>query len=1182
MSIYFLLSRHYSNSEIARLQDNLRTWLSAPDPSVNQNAASKKCQKDTGRWLLANPAYLDWRDRPDSFLWLQGFAGCGKTILCSTVINDMNIYRASRTQDALAFYYFDFTNDVKTKTLSCLRSIILQLAEQSADTKSLQALHRAYAMGTPPIPEFLDVLKGILCKHDRVYIVMDALDECTDQEEMFDLLNSIRDWKLGCLSILVTSRDEPDIRECVQPAPEQEIHLRNAAIDQDVRLFIRETLQKDKKLKDWSDIFPEIEESLTNGAHGMFRWVDCQFQTLRGCLSRAEVRKALRNLPETLDETCESILGMIRPYHRDYALRLLQWLCIADVPVLLDHVMEAFAASIGDEPHFDPDARFVSSDKVFALCPGLIIRNEYSLWGDTVQIAHYSVKEYLISNRLPVAPNPLCKFRVQLPFASLAMAKTCLVYAIFAPHKPHDLSLGFRRESKASFKRSAKEEWPRFFRNAKRDSQLMKLAISYLTRKNGHTLDGDINAAMSFAIEHRFSDIETWLVDHHRPSIDPSLVLLAKCDVPEIHSLGFVDFWIKQGADVNARSAKLHCRPLSSTPLHMAAYGCNVALAQLLLQQGASLKVQDSEGNIPLEVAFKNPAGLTLDLIELLWVNEGHNRFDSRGRNLLHQFASIRYQKRDKVDSLGNNAVLMEETVAWLINHGVDPLGKDAKGETPLHKAARRNNFIAIEALYAATGRSSEYGGCLLSFLLNIRREECMLSTAQLLFEIDPYAFGEFKDVSGLFSFLLQDAATHVKSAAPADSVDSALNFGFTARILNHEKNPAHTKLDLYMSFLEAMLQDCPNSVSTILRWLAMELVKRRDPEFLGIELWSAALTILSRCLVDEVGYRNRERVSNNLFRMIQELFERRKSLGVDTKELCRLLLCTALGQGPLAKLIISQEPAYTALALPDKISNVPWSKGLGRRGDSFVSLMVHREIHPDTRNKDDNATILNAIKQDPPEIVRLLTKKLLLTRAYDINHQSPEGLTILAANVAYLPFASEWDEVLKSCLDAGCDANIQDDAGRTPLMIAARRGRYEFAEILLRAGCNANLQDWEGGTPVTDIVVDSSVFWEFSHSELWKERFSPVGGHTALMYAVIVGSSGIVKALLKYGCDTKLKNNQGRTALDLARHFDESYIVEILEGHEASAQSEYEESNSSDYEEYEQSDDENHEQNSP
>ena len=1148
---------HFSNNWTARLQDELRTWLRAPDPIVNQNAASRKCQKDTGAWLLVDSEYVDWKDQPNSFLWLQGFAGCGKTILCSTVINDMTRYTASRTQAALAFYYFDFTNDVKTKTLSCLRSIILQLAEQTADTTSLQALQRTYAMGTPPIQEFSNVLKSILCEHNRVYIVVDALDECTDQEELFDLLNSIRDWELESLSILVTSRDEPDIRECLHPAPEQEIRLRNSAIDNDLTLFIVEALQKDKKLQVWSDIFPEIEEALTDRAHGMFRWVDCQLQTLRGCPSRAEARKALINLPETLDKTYERMLRNIRPSLRDYAVRLLQWLCIADEPVDLDHIMDAFATSIGEEPCFDPDARFVSSDKVLALCPGLIIKS--NAWESRasrrycVQIAHYSVKEYLVSNRLPMAPNPLCSFRVQQPLANLAMAKTCLVYAIFAPHELGNLSLGFSARLETSFMRSAKENWPIFFSNAKSDPQLMELAVSYLTRKKGYTLDGDINAAMNFAIKHRLHDIEIWLVDHHRLSIDPSLALLAKCQAGEIHSLDFVEFWIKQGADVNAHSINERYRefnPQGLKPLHAAAYVCNVALAQLLVQHGASLKAEDNNGSTPLMAAFGGPTVtrnsrvptiIPLELIELLWFDGGQNCCFERGENCLHRVVRFGCQQR-RMDGI---VVLTAEFVAWLIDHELDPLHKNAEGETPLHIAAIMNDSTTIKALYAATGRSSEYGGCLLAFLQNVRLGERMLSTAQLLLEIDPDHLGEFCNGSGLLALLLSRAAERAKKI---NSDKCAFGSGFTALMLKHEEDPARTQLDLYMSFLEFILEYFSSDVSTIMRWLVMELVKRKGPKFLGIEIWSAAVIVLSQFWVEEIRSCWGE-IPKNTFRQIQELFERRNILGIGIKELYRLLLWTALDGGPLAKLLISQEPSYAALGLSDETQRLRRLYDIYPCQLLIISLMVHREIHPDTNNKNNDAALLNTITlKAPNKIARLLMERFLLKRAGDINHQTQEGLTLLAGCVAFLPSSEiEETELLRSCLDAGCDANIQDDAGRTPLMIAAYRGSYNLVNVLLRAGCNANLQDREGGTPVTDIVVDDSNSY-YDKQNLWKERYSPVGGHTALMYAVIVKQPYTIELLLKHGCDTKLKNNQGRTALDLARQFDEIEIVEILE----------------------------------
>lgn len=280
-----------------------------------------------------------------------------------------------------------------------------------------------------------------------------------------------------------------------------------------------------------------------------------------------------------------------------------------------------------------------------------------------------------------------------------------------------------------------------------------------------------------------------------------------------------------------------------------------------------------------------------------------------------------------------------------------------------------------------------------------------------------------------------------------------------------------------------------------------------------------------------------------------------------ESKELYQLLLLwTALDGGPLAKLIISQEQTYTVLGLSDKTRSIPRAS-YDEDGDwfklSIASLMVHREIHPDTKNEDDDAALSNAIKHERyrMQTTRLLMKRLLRKRACDINHQTQEGLTILSGAVAYLP--PSWGaEVLEFCLDVGCDANIQYGAGRTPLMIASYRGADHFAAVLLEARCDPNVQDREGGTSVTDIVMNDRKPSTTQRLRLWKERFSPVGGHTALMYAVIVGSVRIVELLLRHGCDTKMVNSRGLTALDFARQFHKSRIVTILEGHEKSEHS--------------------------
>lgn len=41
-------------------------------------------------------------------------------------------------------------------------------------------------------------------------------------------------------------------------------------------------------------MFAEITAGLTEGANARFRWVECRFQTLQRCPSRAEVRRTLK------------------------------------------------------------------------------------------------------------------------------------------------------------------------------------------------------------------------------------------------------------------------------------------------------------------------------------------------------------------------------------------------------------------------------------------------------------------------------------------------------------------------------------------------------------------------------------------------------------------------------------------------------------------------------------------------------------------------------------------------------------------------------------------------------------------------------------------------------------------------------------------------------------------------
>jgi hypothetical protein len=104
----------------------------------------------------------------------------------------------------------------------------------------------------------------------HAYVIVDALDECRDQEQLLALIKEIMSWKLGSLHILVTSRQEREIEDCVGPRTSARIDLHSALVDADIEAYIHENLRNDPKLRKWSTkVHGQIETALIEGAHGM-------------------------------------------------------------------------------------------------------------------------------------------------------------------------------------------------------------------------------------------------------------------------------------------------------------------------------------------------------------------------------------------------------------------------------------------------------------------------------------------------------------------------------------------------------------------------------------------------------------------------------------------------------------------------------------------------------------------------------------------------------------------------------------------------------------------------------------------------------------------------------------------------------------------------------------------------
>ena len=132
-----------------------------------------------------------------------------------------------------------------------------------------------------------------------------------------------------------------------------------------------------------------------------FRWVFCQLEVLRHCFP-ANLRCTFEELPKSLDETYKRILNEINNANRTLAYRLLQCLAVALRPLRVEELAEvlAFDLTTTGLPKLNTDWRWEDQEEaVLSACSSLVsvITND-----DTrvVQFSHFSVKEFLTSNRL--------------------------------------------------------------------------------------------------------------------------------------------------------------------------------------------------------------------------------------------------------------------------------------------------------------------------------------------------------------------------------------------------------------------------------------------------------------------------------------------------------------------------------------------------------------------------------------------------------------------------------------------------------------------------------------------------------------------------------------------------------------------------------------------------------------
>lgn len=173
----------------------------------------------------------------------------------------------------MAYYYFDFSETGMRTLDAFLRSVIVQLtATISQFPYSLLDYYtfdgfRKQDLSTESLKE---ILQDSLRQSLEAIIVVDALDECSQPEELVQLIEEIRSWRITKLKIIVVSREQfegADILADLQPV---HVPMRGDIANNDISMFVEGILGRDVKLRKWPlHVKEQIKSTLISKARGM-------------------------------------------------------------------------------------------------------------------------------------------------------------------------------------------------------------------------------------------------------------------------------------------------------------------------------------------------------------------------------------------------------------------------------------------------------------------------------------------------------------------------------------------------------------------------------------------------------------------------------------------------------------------------------------------------------------------------------------------------------------------------------------------------------------------------------------------------------------------------------------------------------------------------------------------------
>ena len=780
------------------------------------------------------------------------------------------------------------------------------------------------------------------------------------------------------------------------------------------------------------------------------------------------MRPILNELPETLDETYRRILQEIPKSNRSHAHRLLQCLTVAVRPLGVEELAEVLAVDFcaaGGIPKLNENLRWEDHEQaVLSACSSLIT----AVWDNgfrVVQFSHFSVKEYLTSDRLATSTIEAAHYHhILLEPSHTIMAQACLSVLLRLDSNINKVSL--------------------------KDFPLARYACGYF---GDHVEFGNVFAHIRSGIDYLLDSdklhFAAWLWVR---SGNFGLPLELPGATPLYHVSGFgframVDYLIsKRPEDLTVRGhygtplhvalcnghtdvALLllgHCLDVDvrgiddRTPLHMAVDSGLLEVTHILIERGASINARDSSDRTPLHPTFEARRG-TFD-----------DTYFDVVQNLLEHGADMVAQANTEHSTPLHLASYHGgfKVARLLLNRGVNINGRDKKGRTPLHEVLTKLDDSFPDYFVDAVKFLLDHGADVgakddnRSTPLHVASEYGNVKATRLLLDHGARVDALDNDHETPLHFASREGNAEVAHllVGHGASINARNNEGQTPGHLLLAMDSDDLDIGIIRFFLErgADVNAADNNHSTLLH----EALYSGSAEAARLLLEHGA----------NINARNNEGQTPRhlLLAMdtedididtIRFFLERGADVdAVDNDHSTLLHKASYSGNTEVARLLFEHGANINAL---NKDGQTPQHLLAMVSEDLDVdTIRLFLEHGADVDVVDNNHSMLHKASYKG----NVKVAQLLLEYGGNINARSEEGHTPLHRVLVGLTDGARahFFDTIQLLLEYGADIDALDDAQSTPLHVASKYGSAKATRLLLEHGANAHLKNNEGHTP--------------------------------------------------------------------------------------------------------------------